>query len=421
MTPDDLALLHRHLNGDLDPTEQDALFQRLEHNPELRQALSRLALDETLTAEIVREDAARQASPARKARRLSLPALAAAGLLLAALAFLLNSPAGPPGPLLLVRNPALDQAVARGVTFLRSRAGDLLRPLRDGARHNPAEPRSYAELGLLALLETGLTPLHDDLARSLYDHVLATPPTTTYTAALQAIVLARLDPVGHQDRLRHCAQMLVDLQALNGQWDYGHPVDPPAPGLTRITARRPGPPSGDNSCSSYAAYGLRACLDAGIPIDPDVLVRARAWWLRTQCPDGGWGYNDSGGLALETSPDSDKTSNAPYGSMTASGIAALRALGDHDNPALQRSFQWLREHPAADRNPGKDPGFAPLHHFLALRRAGLPLSAPALQHLLASQQSSGAWQLEDGTFMARENRAVLDTCLALILLQELPR
>ena len=184
-----------------------------------------------------------------------------------------------------------------------------------------------------------------------------------------------------------------------------------------ITPRRPGPSSGDNSCSAYAAYGLRACLSARIPIDPAVVALARAWWLQTQQADGGWGYNDSGGLGIEASPDGDKASNAPYGSMTASGIAALRALGDFESPALQRAQQWLHKHAAFDRNTGKNPGFAPLHHLVALQRAGLAPSQEALQQLLAAQENSGGWQMEGGTFMARENRAVLDTCLALLILQ----
>jgi hypothetical protein len=402
MSPD---RIHGWLDDGLDADALAAFAGDLDRDPALRRALARAALDDILVAEAVREGLARPQSARRVALR---PLLAAASILLAVLtAFLLRPPADP------APSRLLDDAVLRGIAFLRTRGGDLLRPIRDGGRHAPAPTRSYAELGLLALLEAGVDPRRDDLGAALLDHVLAAPPASTYTAALQAVVLSRIDAAAHRDRLRACARWLCDQQALNGQWDYGG---------------SPRPPSGDNSCSSYAALGLRACVAAGVEVDAAVLRRARDWWLQSQDRSGGWGYHDSGRLPAEASPDPENTSSAPYGSMTASAVASIlslsEALGEdaRKHPAVRRGIEWLRAHPFVDRNPGKGPGFAPLHHLLALQRAARLSGEPALAaglapKLLLLQHESGAWRLERGPFMKNEIADVLDTCLAVILLR----
>jgi hypothetical protein len=114
--------------------------------------------------------------------------------------------------------------------------------------------------------------------------------------------------------------------------------------------------------------------------------------------------------------------------MTASGVASIlslsEALGEdaRNQPAVRRGIDWLRAHPYVDRNPGKGPGFAPLHHLLALQRAARLSGEPALAaglapKLLLLQHESGAWRLERGFFMKNEIADVLDTCLAVILLR----
>jgi ferric-dicitrate binding protein FerR (iron transport regulator) len=311
----------------------------------------------------------------------------------------------------------LRQAVGRAQAFLVSRKADLTRPLRDGKRHAEAPPRTYAELAALAL------PEGDPLQAELVAAMLAKPIESTYTAALQAVALARLDPVRHQDRLRLCYRFLADSQGLNGQWDYGEA--PP---------RRP--PSGDNSCSAYAALGLRACREAGIEVDRETVLGARAWWLRSQNPDGGWGYQEFGRLEPETNPRPDYATNASYGSTTASGVSSLLVLSgllgeDYTSHAsVRRGLEWLARNHATDRNPRKTPGFSHLHYWLALERLGLTLGtervgahewfADGAEFLLPRQRADGSWKIEEGDFMGREIGDVLDTCLAVLFLRRVP-
>jgi squalene cyclase len=311
----------------------------------------------------------------------------------------------------------VESALAGAWSYLARRKDDLTRSLRDGKRHSEAPPRTYAELGLLAL------PENDPVAPALLEAMLGKRIESTYTAALQAVALAQLDAAKHRGRIELCHRWLAERQCANGQWDYGS-----------SEPRRP--PSGDNSCSAYAALGLRACRDAGIEVDREVARRARAWWLQAQNPDGGWGYNESGQLAPEQASRPDEAGSASYGSATASGVSSILALSSvlgedsSTHASVRRGLDWIARNHAPDRNPRKAPGFSHLHYWLALERLGLSLGTERLgthewyvegaEFLLSRQGPDGSWKVEDGDFMGRETPGVLDTCLAVLFLRRVP-
>jgi hypothetical protein len=312
---------------------------------------------------------------------------------------------------------SLGEAIGRAQAFLVKRRTDLTRSLRDGKRHAEAPPRTYAELAVLAL------PGGDPLVEDMLDALLGKRIESTYTAALQAVALNRVDPVRHRERIRSCYRFLVENQCVNGQWDYGEAQ----PQLR---------PSGDNSCSTYAALGLRACREAGIEVDREVVRRSRDWWLQAQNADGGWGYNEYGNRELEAAPAGHTASNASYGSATASGISSIQVLStilgeDYSRHAsVRRGLEWLAKNHVLDRNPRKAPGFSQIHYWLALERLGLGLGtehvgthewyADGAEFLLRTQQADGSWKVEQGDFMGREIGDVLDTCLAVIYLRRVP-
>ena len=484
----DLDLLHRHLNGDLDPGEQAEFFQRVSASDSLRRALAEAALDEVIVSELVREPRARMP------RRSWIGPAAAAAVMLAALGLLLFTPAA--GPRTLRGRHALDlgkarieldgdavvesgrvrldrgtlsasgeielatakgtvrlngeadlivgdetrievrsgtarnqhveiaagryavldggsgrligrakvaAAVARGAAFLETRRREIWSPIADGQRHGAAPQRSYAELALLAFRRAGYAPDHPVVA-DLVGRATTRPFEATYVAALQAMAL---DPAAHRERLIECARVLERAQARNGQWDY---------------AVAPGAPNGDNSVSAYAALGLRACADAGVPVESSVLDRARRWWTSSQNPDGGWGYAD----AVNPGQGGDRhTGNASYGSATAGALAALAALGGADE-AVAKGVAWLAANFSADRNPTKAAGFCQIHWYAMCGRAGRGLRTETFgarewypeiaDVLLAAQRPDGAWILEQGEFMGRERNEILDTCLAILFL-----
>jgi hypothetical protein len=415
----DHEMLERHLSGDLDGAELAAFLARVQESPELRRELAARSLEETLLAEVVREG--RVASKPR--RRIGWTAAAAAALMLAALgAILWSVPRPPAAPAKSPEQARIDEAVARACRFLEQRRSDLFVPIADGKRHSAPPRRIYAELAALALLRAGVPETHP-LVEECLGRALGRPLESTYVAALQA-------RLGRPDVCRRVAQFLVDTQCANGQWDYGRAVTvlgPPPEG--RIVRRAEGPASGDNSVSSYAVQGLLACRRAGVLIEPDVLARARRWWLSCQNADGGWGY---AGGAAEMTTASDNTSSTSYGSATASGVASLAALLELIGPdaasdaAIGRGAAWLGTHFGTAANPGKAPGFAHAHWLSGLARAGTLLHrdrfgahdwyAEGSAFLLSSQQADGAWRLEQGKFMGTEKNDVIDTCLALLFL-----
>jgi hypothetical protein len=559
MNAEEKDLLHRHLNGDLDASEQAAFFARLQASAELRRELASLALDESLLSEIVLE----KRTTARPKRRSWVPFSIAAAMLIG-LTLVLTLGRGPavslrvvsvegeafvesgdvsrpllPGEPLrggerigtehgrvtlegragvvelgafttvqvaepltlrygllrargdgaietsrgiaqwrqakarlelageaalrveaeegsitvgsvvvpaghyallgkalesgrLVPRAKVDDAVRRACAFLESRRSDLVVPITSERRNAPAPRRTYAELALLALHRGGYPDSHP-LKAELLGFVRGRSVESTYAAALQAIALAEIDPVAHQDRIRLCAQLLVDSQCANGQWDYAVKTLPDVPSTGRIRRRREGPKGGDNSVSSYAALGLLAAARAGVDIEPEVLERARGWWLRCQNPDGGWGYNDIDVPNPGSVGKDAATTNTSYGSTTAAAVSALAALRElrgeqgESGAAIGRGLQWLGANFTADRTPRKAPGFLPLHWLSMAGRAGALLGtehfgahewyAEGADFLLASQHASGEWAAEQGEFMANEKMDVLDTCLGILFLR----
>lgn len=436
MTSGEKDLLHRHLNGDLDASEQADFLARLQASPELQRRLATLAFDETLVSELVLEGRTAAKAPAR--RRAWIPASIAAAMLIGLTLLLFRGspkvdPPGPEAPKVSApaELPGVPEAVRRACEFLESRRNELVAPKSSEKRHAAPPRRTYAELALLAFHRAGR------LDADLLGLVKGRSVESTYVAALQAIALAEIDPVAHHERIRYCAQLLVDSQCVNGQWDYAVKLAlPDVPATGRIRRRAEGPPNGDNSVTSYAVLGLHACFLAGIEIDPDVLARARAWWLQCQNVDGGWGYNDSGKREASDGDRKTYTTNASYGSATASGLAALAALrrmredDGRSDAAIRRGQDWLGGSFVVDHNPRKTPGFLAIHWLAAVGRAGQVLAAEKFgdhdwyaegaDYLLKTQRPTGEWIGEQGEFMNYEKNDVLDTCLAILFLRRKP-
>ncbi|HEV3027151.1 MAG TPA: prenyltransferase/squalene oxidase repeat-containing protein [Planctomycetota bacterium] len=313
------------------------------------------------------------------------------------------------------------RAVARGVEYLR-------RATFPPSTHQAPMPPD--ELVLLAFLHAGVPP-GDARVQKLLGQVLAARPQRTYCVSLRALMLAKLDPVGYQGRIAECAQFLVDNQCINGQWSYGTPTLP-ASGIV-VKKTRDGPLSGNNSCSAFAALGLRACVEAGIGIPPETFERAiRAWHesLRMDTDGrGGWCYT------REESP------HRPYGSMSAAGLAALATLSRlagqdwRQDKAAQVAQDWVRYHftPLENYGPVEElmakemisdtpNSNTELYYYLwAVERAAAVCGmekfgdrdwyADGVHELLAAQRPDGSWWSG-----VKRCQPVYDTCFAILFL-----
>jgi hypothetical protein len=379
--------------------------------------------------------------------------------LIALLLTLQNKPAHPK-----VDQAKVDEAIQKGCKVLIG-GGSAFGTFPHGKRHQPEALQAYGELILLTLLHSGYYTGQEPALQPIVSFCLEREITSTYTASLGAMAFQKLDARKYQDRIAQYAQFLCDNQCENGQWDYGAPIPAddkvptagkkpkpaedvasgggvagatPAPqpkksagkteALPKIPVRkkRPGPPNGDNSNAQYAALGLRACLDAGIDVDPKVLHLARKWWLQCQNSDGGWGYNGNGTQGGEDNPTS--VSNTSYGSMTVGAVGGLcifdyyLGMSYKNDPAVLKGLEWLTKNYDVTKNPKKT-SFASLYYLYGLERVGMLFGTEKLgnyewypdgaEFLLRTQKPGGDWHAGDST--PREPH--VDTCFAILFLR----
>ncbi len=303
------------------------------------------------------------------------------------------------------------------------------------------KPLPSDELVLLALHKAGV-PADDAGFQALLGKTLAAKLQRTYSVSLQAELLASLDPVKHRARLAECAQFLVDNQCLNGQWSYGTPGGvPAADGIIRKS--REGPVSGNNSCTLFAAHGLRACAAAGLKIPQETLERAARSWRDTQRPEpGGPPGRERGGWCYTR----EEHPHRPYGSMSAGGLGALvvldRMLGAdwRKDAAAAAGLNWLDAHFTVFENHGPveelmakemssdtpNPMTEYYYYLWQVERAatacglskiaGRDWYADGVAELLHNQDKNGSWY--GG---AKRCQRVYDTCYALLFLSRATR
>src|SRR5260221_3313308 len=117
----------------------------------------------------------------------------------------------------------VDEAIQKGCKWLLG-GGNAFSTFNHGMRNQPAAVQAYGELVLLTLLHSGYYTEDSPEIQPLIKHVNEKIIGSTYTAALMAMALTKLNPKKYQPRILQCAQFLCDNQCENGQWDYGEPV-----------------------------------------------------------------------------------------------------------------------------------------------------------------------------------------------------
>lgn len=288
----------------------------------------------------------------------------------------------------------VDAAIEKGAKYLLSRK---------------TYPDRNIPLVLYTLLHAGIDRENQKFQEYLQG-LLGSPLETTYTVAIQAMLLQELDAVTYQWRIAQCAQFLVDNQLKNGQWDYGEPTYIPVnsrafrptrkKGSTRISTRiiriqpqRQKKGFGDNSNSQYAILGLRACMEACVFPPRKSLDRALRWWYAAQNKDGGWEYRKALGKS--------------YGSMTAGALGCVAILTHYlkknwkRDSRLKRSVDWMDRYISVKKNPRRDGNRNYYYYLYALERAGILTDIrqfgkidwyrEGANHLLDTQKSNGAW------------------------------
>jgi hypothetical protein len=331
--------------------------------------------------------------------------LAGPGICLGILLSAVVAGGGPPPP---APAPAeVDRAIERATTFLRGKQepdGSVSRDLGKTA------------LLLYALAHAGVPAADPAMARGTAFLFAALARPDTYGASAAIMALATLDPEAHAKRVERIARLIESAQCDNGQWSY------------RLSRGRAG---GDNSNTQFALLALWYATQCGVKVEPAVFGRTLHYFLGTQNEDGGFGY-------------SARERKSSYGSMTATGLAALvvcraglerrelKARESRRGEEVTKAVAWLRDHLALDRNPEANfrlsAGRAEVkqvtdafwrHYWLWSLERAMALAgvgklgdrdwyAEGAKHLLSTQRDDGSWVGSEAAFEA--------TCFATLFL-----
>ncbi len=172
----------------------------------------------------------------------------------------------------------------------------------------------------------------------------------------------------------------------------------------------------DNSNTQFALLALWAARRQGIPTERALLLAGHRF-TSSQNPDGGWGYNDSGGLAPSTATMTCVGLLGlamAQGSTPAKGTTAPAKLPE--NPAVVKALRKLGEH--------VDTGSMRNFYLLwSIERVAVLYGLKTIGNrewydigvdlLLPSQQPDGSWLVQSYP----GSTAVTDTCFALLFLR----
>ncbi len=362
----------------------------------------------------------------------------------------------------------VNQAIDKGIAHLKGK--------RTGSYHQDIENGN--ELILLTYLHADVPDTDADF-QELLKYTLESRLEKTYKVALTAMCFEEYERVKYQWRIHQCAQFLADNISNQGKTRYGQPtifaedvkpvptgerkavktttkreegVSPYEPArrkkplvtnIIQVKQKRPGPGDYDHSNMQYSALGLRACHDAGIRFEPQLIQLVDEHWRKQQSNDQdarvdvlhldppqrgrrsgpgstkatmavrvapqGWGYQGSGDCR---------------GSMTAGAVGALciidYILGKdwREDKDVLEGLQWINKNFTVTENPKLGSKWY-YYYMYGLERAGMLFGTEIIgdhrwyregaEQLLQDQKANGGWG------------SVTDTCFAILFLKRATR
>lgn len=329
----------------------------------------------------------------------------------------LMDPARDGGGALLKLQPAINEAIDKGVAFL------LEKQQRDGSWAHDGERyrNGQTALCMYTLLNCGTKPEHPAIQRARA-FLESAPPRETYALACQMLAFEASKDPGLKPAIGALLEQLLDWQ--KGSWSY--PWDHAWENWHEKEGQL------DLSNTQYAALGLRAAEFAGHEVPErawkrllkDVLTYQTAV-QKLEAPRVE-GRTTTG--KLEVAGFGYRPGQGATGSMTTAGIAVVelcrRGLGADASGSDQRKMDksrelamtWLELHFDVVENPGAADWV--FYYLYGLERVGALLG---LEHI-----GPHAWyyegakrlvkvQRDNGSWVQRNEEA--DTCFALLFLE----
>ncbi|MCG9128933.1 hypothetical protein JT359_15190 [Candidatus Poribacteria bacterium] len=257
-------------------------------------------------------------------------------------------------------------------------------------------------LALQTLFASGKTTSDQSVKNGL-DFLLAENwnELAVYQYAVLIPVLVATQNPEYRERVQFAINQLVEKQLPvkgsefadardDGGWGYGY--------------------TADGAHMNMVIYALYAAKQWNIDIPQQTWERAEKWIGRNQTDTGGWLYN----LVDDGSP----WAIGVYGSMTATGLWALRACGvSVEDTKIQNGIEWIRDNWTLTRNPGSNSWL--YYYLLSLQRfsdippkidtiAGHDWYNEISAMMVSEQQPDGRWHGAESDFLA--------TCFAVMTL-----
>jgi len=248
----------------------------------------------------------------------------------------------------------------------------------------------------------------------------------TYTAAHWLAALVRLQPDGWREL---AAQQVERLRSVQLDESLGWRPDDEFYGAFGFGIRRERAPLGSGLVDiALQRTVLEALRAAGVAPDDPTFVRAAAFVLRCQQPDGGFCFTPGPDFRRSKAGDEQAADGSlrgrSYGTTTADGLRALRACGrGEDDPAVAAARAWLAAHAAVLPVPGlplaAEPPTEPALRFywwstLAAVSPTAALRAELVRTLALRQREDGAFTGDSDRM--KEDDPLVATCLALFAL-----
>jgi hypothetical protein len=263
-------------------------------------------------------------------------------------------------------------------------------------------------IALLALLSAGV-PVSNAAVQKGLDFLMSQDWNIlqVYQFAIIVPALVATNDPQYRERAQFAVNQLVKHQLPFGGDEFSDPRDDGGWGYGATA---------DGAHMNMVVYALYAAKQGGLDIPKATWERAEKWIRRNQTETGGWLYNlvDSGSPWAE----------GVYGSMTATGLWALRACGvPVEDPQIQSGLEWIKKYWSITRNPAATSWV--YYYLLALQRfCDIPPQLDTLvghhwyeeisSMLIAEQQPDGRWIDYEDYFPT--------TCFALMFLaRALPR
>ena len=188
-----------------------------------------------------------------------------------------------------------------------------------------------------------------DGALGLMDESAADYPN--YATALAVCALVKTRSSGYE---RVIEPMVAQLRAQQFSESSGWALQDASYGGWGMGGPIHHPPEAGHVDLSMTRCVLEALRLSGVPATDTAMTRALTYLERSQNPDGGFYFSP-------VNPEINKAGKSgdghfmSYGTATADGVLALRAVGIPDaDPRIAKAIKWLEDHHQPDRAPGFD-------------------------------------------------------------------